>query len=66
MHLELGSLAAQAVALASEEPVLMCGHGERAMTGASLLERNGARPTVFLGGPRELARERGEQLVRGR
>lgn len=66
MHLELGSLARGAVAsLASEAPMVMCGHGERAMTGASLLERNGARPTVFLGGPGDLARERGKQLVRG-
>jgi hypothetical protein len=40
-----------AVTLASDQPVLMCGHGERAMTGASLLERNGARPAVFLDGP---------------
>ena len=65
-HVELGSLAGQAVSVASTEPVLMCGHGERAMTAASLLERTGSRPAVFLGGPRDLARERGQQLVRGR
>jgi hydroxyacylglutathione hydrolase len=30
----------------------MCGHGERAMTGASLLQRAGHRDlTVLLGGP---------------
>jgi rhodanese-related sulfurtransferase len=65
-HLELGSLAGQAVGVASAEPVLMCGHGERAMTAASLLERNGSRPAVFQGGPRDLARKRGEQLISDR
>ena len=64
-HVELGSLAELAGSLAAASPVVMCGHGERAMTGASLLERNGSRPAVFLGGPAEMARERGEQLVRG-
>jgi len=65
-HVELGSLAGRAASLATAEPVLMCGHGERAMTAASLLERTGSRPAVFLGGPHDLARERGEQLVLGR
>jgi hydroxyacylglutathione hydrolase len=63
-HVELGSLAGQAASVASAEPVLMCGHGERAMTAASLLERSGSRPAVFLGGARDLARARGQQLVR--
>jgi rhodanese-related sulfurtransferase len=63
-HIELGSLAEQQVGAAS--PVLMCGHGERAMTAASLLERTGSRPAVFQGGPRELVSARGEQLVSGR
>ena len=65
-HLELGSLASRADTLGPDDPVLMCGHGERAMTAASLLERKGLHPAVFLGGPRELVRERGEQLVHGR
>lgn len=65
-HLELGSLAGQVASVASTEPVLMCGHGERAMTAASLLERNGSRPAVFQGGPRDLARKRGEQLISDR
>ena len=63
-HVELGSLAEQADSVAAD-PVVMCGHGERAMTGASLLEREGGRPAVFLGGPEEMARERGERLTRG-
>jgi rhodanese-related sulfurtransferase len=65
-HVELGSLLDQAAEVGHANPVVMCGHGERAMTGASLLERHGSRPAVFLGGPRDLARERGEPLVRSR
>jgi hydroxyacylglutathione hydrolase len=65
-HVELGSLVERAASVAPANPVVMCGHGERAMTGASLLERSGSRPAVFLGGPRDLARERGEELVRDR
>ncbi|MDQ2934355.1 MAG: rhodanese-like domain-containing protein [Chloroflexota bacterium] len=64
-HVELGSLADRAASLAADNPLVMCGHGERAMTGASLLERGGSRPTVLLGGPLEMARARGEQLARG-
>jgi glyoxylase-like metal-dependent hydrolase (beta-lactamase superfamily II)/rhodanese-related sulfurtransferase len=65
-HVELGSLIDQAEGVGADNPVVMCGHGERAMTGASLLERNGSRPAVFLGGSRDLARQRGEPLVRSR
>ncbi|MEO6294339.1 MAG: rhodanese-like domain-containing protein [Candidatus Limnocylindria bacterium] len=64
-HVELGSLADLAASLPANNPVVMCGHGERAMTAASLLERTGSRPAVFLGGPLEMARARGEQLARG-
>lgn len=50
-HVELGALAS-----ADELPVgplaVMCGHGERAMTAASLLQRAGHRDlTVLVGGP---------------
>lgn len=39
---------------------VMCGHGERAMTAASLLERNGGRDvTVVTGGPDDWARHHG-------
>jgi hydroxyacylglutathione hydrolase len=65
-HLELGRLADHPGDVGAPDPVLMCGHGERAMTGASLLERGGARPSVVLGGPGDVARQRGEQLVRPR
>jgi rhodanese-related sulfurtransferase len=42
----------------------MCGHGERAMTGASLLEALGhERLHVFAGGPQAWARAAGVELV---
>nr|WP_167218772.1 MBL fold metallo-hydrolase [Kribbella shirazensis] len=60
-HLELGTLRAGSV-----EPgpmLVMCGHGERAMTGASLLERAGHRDVRVLGGgPDELAAATGRAL----
>lgn len=65
IHIELGGLAEAAAELAAADPVVMCGHGERAMTGASLLERRGSRPSVFAGGPSQIARSRGEQLTSG-
>jgi hydroxyacylglutathione hydrolase len=65
IHVELGSVSGQAASLAATNPVLMCGHGERGMTGASLLERHGSRPAVFLGGPNEMVQTRGERLASG-
>jgi rhodanese-related sulfurtransferase len=58
VNLELGSLDATS---APAGPVsLMCGHGERAMTAASLLERSGRRDTtVLIGGPEEWAATHG-------
>ena len=42
---------------------VMCGHGERAMTGASVLEANGARDLrVLVGGPDDWAHATGETL----
>jgi hydroxyacylglutathione hydrolase len=35
---------------------VMCGHGERAMSAASLLERSGRAATVFEGSPRSWSR----------
>ena len=41
----------------------MCGHGERAMSAASLLLRTGRRDLVVLaGGPDDLARAIGQPL----
>lgn len=51
-HLELGSVAGRAAELVDRPVVLMCGHGERAMSAASVLERAGAREiAVVAGGP---------------
>jgi hydroxyacylglutathione hydrolase len=62
VNVELGSLAA-APDLPDEPTVLMCGHGERAMGAASLLERAGHHDlAVLAGGPDDWARATGEQL----
>lgn len=47
-----------------ERVTVMCGHGERAMTAASLLERSGRKATVFEGSPRDWAKSSGEALER--
>lgn len=55
-HLELGDLPAHADQVPAAATVVMCGHGERAMTAASLFERAG-RPgvAVVVGGPDDWA-----------
>lgn len=65
INIELGSLADATVAAG---PVtVMCGHGERAMTGASILTRRGHRDvTVLDGGPDTWAASSGQPLVIGR
>jgi glyoxylase-like metal-dependent hydrolase (beta-lactamase superfamily II)/rhodanese-related sulfurtransferase len=62
-HVELGALAESTI---SPAPItVLCGHGERAMTGASLLERVGHRDLhVLVGGPEEVATAHGTTLVR--
>lgn len=56
VHLELGSLARAEEQLPADQPVLaQCGHGERAMTAASLLAREGRDVAALAGGPDELA-----------
>jgi hydroxyacylglutathione hydrolase len=66
-HVELGDLAADAAPTVPAGPtVVMCGHGERAMTGASLLERAGHRDlAVLAGGPEEWAGAHGRTLETG-
>ncbi len=45
---------------------VMCGHGERAMTGASILERAGRRDlAVLIGGPADWAAANGRELAVG-
>ena len=64
VHVELGSLTDP---LDVDRPMtVMCGHGERAMTGASVLERLGHREiSVLTGGPTDWARDTGAELVTG-
>jgi hydroxyacylglutathione hydrolase len=63
-HVELGDLSAGSAQFPAAVSVVMCGHGERAMTAASLLERSG-RPgiAVLIGGPDEWADEHGTPLA---
>jgi len=49
VHIELGDLPAR-VGNAPAGAVVMCGHGERAMTAASLLQRTGHRGLAVLSG----------------
>ncbi|MGH8948562.1 MAG: rhodanese-like domain-containing protein, partial [Acidimicrobiia bacterium] len=57
VHVELGSMAASAADLPPGDLLVHCGHGERAMTAASLLARAGhENVTVFQGGHEQLAR----------
>ena len=65
LHVELGSLSARAHGLAPDVATVMCGHGERAMSAASLLERSGGRAEVLLGGPDDWSRASGRPLVTG-
>ena len=64
VHIELGDLAGSVV---PEGPVtVMCSHGERAMTGASLLEAGGHRGlSVLVGGPAEWRDATGIDLQTG-
>ncbi|MEJ2855077.1 MULTISPECIES: MBL fold metallo-hydrolase [unclassified Saccharothrix] len=65
-HVELGELPARVADLPDEPTVVMCGHGERALGAASLLERAGLRDVAVLaGGPREWADATGGALATG-
>lgn len=61
IHVELGDLAQATI---PDGPVtVMCGHGERAMTGASLLEAGGHhRVSVLAGGPADWSAATGTPL----
>jgi rhodanese-related sulfurtransferase len=68
VHVELGALLNPAVvgALPVGPLVVLCGHGERAMSAASLLAAAARYDvTVLAGGPDELAAVTGSPLVRG-
>jgi rhodanese-related sulfurtransferase len=66
LHIELGNIAQQARELPHGELALMCGHGERAATAASLLERAGRTDiAVVVGGPDDWMAATGGDLQRG-
>jgi hydroxyacylglutathione hydrolase len=65
-HVELGDVSAAASTLAAGDLAVMCGHGERAVTAASLLEGAGRRDVaVVLGGPDDWRAATGDDLQRG-
>jgi hydroxyacylglutathione hydrolase len=65
VHVELGDLPAR-VRDAPAGAVVMCGHGERAMTAASLLQRAGHQGlAVLAGGPQDWADATGQPLQEG-
>jgi hydroxyacylglutathione hydrolase len=66
MHVELGEIASRADDLPDQPTVVMCGHGERAMGAASLLQRAGHHDLVVLhGGPQDCVRATGSRLLAG-
>jgi glyoxylase-like metal-dependent hydrolase (beta-lactamase superfamily II)/rhodanese-related sulfurtransferase len=65
-HIELGALADHLDAVPAGPVAVMCGHGERAMTAASLLARAGRRGlAVLAGGPGEWAAATSRRLDEG-
>jgi glyoxylase-like metal-dependent hydrolase (beta-lactamase superfamily II)/rhodanese-related sulfurtransferase len=65
LHIELGDLTARAADV-PEGAVAACGHGERAMTAASLLERAGhANVAALDGGPADYATAHSQRLIQG-
>lgn len=66
VHLELGDLPTAPDAAPGGPTVVMCGHGERAMTAATLLERTGRRDlAVLVGGAQDWAAATGRALREG-
>lgn len=64
--IELGDLRSEATGLAARPMTTMCGHGERAATAASLLERAGHDDVSILrGGPQDWADATGRTLTSG-
>lgn len=66
-HMELGALTTNVGGLPTGPTVVMCGHGERAMSAASLMVRAGHRDLAVLdGGPDSWAAATGQSLEVGR
>lgn len=64
-HVELGRLERESGRLPKTPLVVMCGHGERAATAASVLEASGRHDVaIAVGGPAEWADRAGQKLER--
>jgi hydroxyacylglutathione hydrolase len=62
-HIELGALPGRADTVPPGPTVLMCGHGERAMSAASMLARAGRQDVaVFGGGPQDWSEATGRPV----
>ncbi|WP_043661630.1 MBL fold metallo-hydrolase [Nocardia thailandica] len=65
-HIELGTLATHLSEVPAGPVAVMCGHGERAMTAASILERHGRTDIRILeGSPADYAAALGQHLAAG-
>ena len=65
-HIELGSLTTRAHDVEADPVTVMCGHGERAMTAATLLQRQGHRDVSVLdGAAADWAQATGRSLEHG-
>ncbi|KUI23492.1 hydrolase [Mycobacterium sp. GA-1285] len=65
-HIELGRVGAKVADVPDRPTVVMCGHGERAMGAASLLEAAGHRGLAVLdGGPGDWTKATGRRLESG-
>ena len=64
IHVELGYTADRASTLPTSPLTVMCGHGERAMTAASILAAHGRTDlSVLVGGPEEVVAARRQHLA---
>ncbi|MFD4461255.1 rhodanese-like domain-containing protein [Nocardia sp. NPDC058480] len=65
-NIELGALATHLVDVPAGPVAVMCGHGERAMTAASILERSGRTDIrILAGSPADYAAALGQDLAAG-
>ena len=64
VHVELGDTAERASTLPTGPLTVMCGHGERAMSAASILAANGrSELSVLVGGPDDVVAARRQRLA---